>query len=166
MTIRVVLLLFALLASLNVRADFNDGVVALMMGDYDKAVQILLPLAETADHAYAQYFVGRMYAGGQGLEQDYDAAAQWYRKAAEKGVGEAQYRLGDLYQKGRGVPKDIEYAYGWYSVAAHLGNPKAKDAQQVSAQKLSDTEMAAAQELSQDLISKYGQTPKETSREQ
>ena len=166
MMTRVAILLIALLTGFNAHADFNDGVVALMMGDYEKAVQILMPLAETADHAYAQYFVGRMYAGGQGLEQDYDAAAKWYRKAAEKGVGEAQYRLGKLYQQGRGVPKDIEYAYGWYSVAAHLGNPKAKDAQQVSAQKLSDTEMAAAKELSQDLINKYGSTPKDTSRTQ
>ena len=164
MKIRLLISALILLMSLSARADFNDGVVALMMGDYEKAVQILMPLAETADHAYAQYFVGRMYAGGQGLEQNYDAAAEWYRKAAEKGVGDAQYRLGGLYQKGRGVPKDMEYAYGWYSVAAHLGNNKAKDAQQVSAAALSETEMQAAQELSQDLISKYGQTPKETSR--
>ncbi|MEM7466535.1 MAG: tetratricopeptide repeat protein [Pseudomonadota bacterium] len=164
MKIRSIFLAIALLFSTNALADFNDGVVALMMGDYDKAVQILMPLAETADHAYAQYFVGRMFAGGQGVEQDYDAAAKWYRKAAEKGVGDAQYRLGSLYQKGRGVPKDMEYAYGWYSVAAHLGNAKAKDAQQVSASNLNDSEMKAAQNLSEDLIQKYGKIPKETSR--
>ncbi len=166
MNIRKIVFVLALLTAVSARADFNDGVVALMMGDYEKAVSILMPLAETADHAYAQYFVGRMYAGGQGLTQDYDLAAEWYRKAAEKGVGDAQYRLGSLYQTGRGVPKDMEYAYSWYTVAAHLGNAKAKDAAKSSSEKLSEEEMKAASELSADLISKYGNPPKETSRVQ
>lgn len=164
MNIRKIIFALALLTSISAQADFNDGVVALMMGDYEKAVSILMPLAETADHAYAQYFVGRMYAGGQGLTQDYDLAAQWYRKASEKGVGDAQYRLGELYQSGQGVPKDMEYAYSWYTVAAHLGNAKAKNAAKTSAEQLSEDEMKAATELSADLISKYGEIPKETSR--
>ena len=164
MKIRPILCALVLFTSLSAQADFNDGVVALMMGDYEKAVNILMPLAETADHAYAQYFVGRMYAGGQGLTQDYDAAAKFYRQAAEKGVGDAQYRLAGLYQSGHGVPKDMEYAYSWYSVAAHLGNAKAKVGVKSSAESLSDDEMKAANELAADLIAKYGQVPKETSR--
>lgn len=164
MRARALIFGMALLVATTAKADFNDGVVALMMGDYEKAVNILMPLAETADHAYAQYFVGRMYAGGQGLSQDYDAAAQWYRKAAEKGVGDAQYRLGGLYQQGQGVPKDMEYAYSWFSVAAHLGNAKAKDAAASTAGTLTAEEMKAAEELSKDLIAKYGKTPKDTSR--
>ena len=39
-------------------ADFNDGVVALMEGKYDKALQVFLPLAQTSEHAFAQYFLG------------------------------------------------------------------------------------------------------------
>jgi uncharacterized protein len=166
MKTRQILFALVLFTSLSAHADFNDGVVALMMGDYEKAVNILLPLAETADHAYAQYFVGRMYAGGQGLTQDYDAAAKWYRQAAEKGVGDAQYRLGGLYQMGHGVPKDMEYAYSWYSVAAHLGNAKAQDGVNSAAASLSEDEMKAANELAADLIAKYGQPKKETSRVQ
>ena len=166
MKIKYFVLLFALALSAGARADFNNGVVALMMGEYDKALSILVPLAETADHAYAQYFVGRMYAGGQGVPQDYETAADWYRKAAEQGVGDAQYRLGGLYQNGNGVPKDLEYAYGWYTVASHLGNAKATEAVGESAKLLSADEMKAAETLSKDLISKYGQTPKETSRSQ
>ncbi|NNL99272.1 MAG: sel1 repeat family protein, partial [Gammaproteobacteria bacterium] len=105
-----------LLFSSHVAADFNDGVYALLTGEYDTALQHLVPLAETSDHAYAQYFLGRMYDRGQGVEQDYNVAAKWYRKASEKGVADAQYRLGNLYTEGTGVPRDLEYAYGWYSV--------------------------------------------------
>jgi len=159
------LLLLALCAT-GVRADFNDGVVALMMGDYDKALSILVPLAETADHAFAQYFVGRMYAAGQGVEKNMETAADWYRKAAELGVADAQYRLGTLYEEGDGVVRDIESAYGWYSVAAHLGNVKAAAAAETSKALLSPDEMKEAAALSADLIAKYGNAPRSTLRTQ
>ena len=166
MKLRLIAFFLTALLSLGARADFNDGVVALMMGDYEKALSILVPLAETADHAYAQYFVGRMHAAGQGVEKNAEEAAKWYRKAAELGVADAQFRLGGMYEAGDGVPKDMEYAYGWYSVAAHLGNAKAIDAVKVSANALSDGEMKEAQALSAELIEKFGKTPKETARTQ
>ena len=146
------------------RADFNDGVVALMSGNYDTALATFVPLAETSDHAYAQYFLGRMYAVGQGVEQNLGTAAGWYRKAAEKGVADASYRLGALYEHGKGVPSDMEYAYGWYSVAAHVGNAKGADALKKVAAKLSETEQTEAKKLSRNLIKKYGVVPKSTSR--
>ena len=148
------------------RADFNDGVLALMTGDNDKALKTFVPLAETADHAYAQYFLGRMYAEGRGVETNHEEAAKWFRKAAEKGVQDAQYRLGGCYERGEGVPKDMEYAYGWYSVAAHIGNPKAAEALKTVASKLSDTERKSADELSAEMIRKYGTVPQDTSRAQ
>lgn len=161
---RVVTILCMVLLSLDARADFNNGVVALMTGDYDKALSILVPLAETTDHPYAQYFVGRMYAAGQGVEKDLEAAAKWYRKASEHGVADAQYRLGGLYQSGQGVPRDMEYAYSWYTVAAHLGNAKAITALDDSADRLSSAELKEAQALSAELIEKYGKTPASTAR--
>jgi len=161
--------LLAVLLSLGIggaRADFNDGVLALMTGDNDKALQTFVPLAETSDHAYAQYFLGRMYAEGRGVEANPEEAAKWFRKAAEKGVQDAQFRLGGCYERGQGVPKDMEYAYGWYSVSAHIGNPKAAAAMKEAAAKLSEEEMKSAQELSREMIQKYGEVPKETSRTQ
>jgi len=150
----------------SAKADFNDGVLALMTGDNDKALQTFVPLAETSDHAYAQYFLGRMYAEGRGVEANHEEAAKWFRKAAEKGVQDAQFRLGGCYERGQGVPKDMEYAYGWYSVSAHIGNPKAAAAMKEAAARLSESEMKSAQELSQEMIRKYGAVPKETSRTQ
>ena len=81
-SIRMAMLVVALGLSGFAKADFNDGVVALSMGQYDQALQTFLPLAETSDHAYAQYFLGRMYADGRGVEQDkakaYPALLQVY----------------------------------------------------------------------------------------
>lgn len=153
-------------ALLPAHAEFNDGVLALMTGDNDKALKTFVPLAETSDHAYAQYFLGRMYAEGRGVEVDKDAAAQWYRKAAEKGVQDAQFRLGGCYERGEGVPKDMEYAYGWYSVSAHIGNPKAAAAMKAAEAQLTAEEKMSAMKLSQEMIQKYGKVPKETSRTQ
>ncbi|HMM76774.1 MAG TPA: tetratricopeptide repeat protein [Gammaproteobacteria bacterium] len=151
---------------LPAQADFNDGVLALMMGDNDKALKTFVPLAETSDHAYAQYFLGRMYAEGRGVEVDKEAAAKWFRKAAEKGVQDAQFRLGGCYERGEGVPKDMEYAYGWYSVSAHIGNPKAAAAMKAAEAKLSPEEKESATELSQEMIQKYGTVSENTSRTQ
>jgi TPR repeat protein len=158
-------LVLVLLAA-GARADFNDGVVALMTGKYEEALQTFVPLAETSNHAYAQYFLARMYTDGQGVERDAERAAEWYRKAAEQGVADAQYRLGELYENGEGVPGDMEYAYAWYSVAAHLGNAKGTQAMREAKAALSAPELVQADKLSRDLIKKYGVIPKSTARSQ
>ena len=159
------LLLLALTAG-TARADFNDGVVALMMGKYEQALQTFVPLAETSDHAFAQYFLGRMYAAGQGVEKSSETAAGWYRKAAEKGVADAQVRLGEMYENGDGVPADMEYAYGWYSVAAHLGNPTGNEGQERAMGALSAAERVEAEKLAREFIKQYGNVPKSTARQQ
>lgn len=163
----LIAVLFAVsLLPTSAHADFNNGVVALMMSDYELALQTFLPLAETSDHGFAQYFLGRMYADGQGVDKNLETAASWYRKAAEKGIADAQYRLGQMYETGHGAPSDLEYAYGWYSVAAHLGNAKGIAASQQTRQKMSDSERVEADKLSRDLIEQYGKADKTTLRAQ
>lgn len=154
------LLAFALAAPAH--ADFNDAVVAHAMGDYERALQTLVPLAETSDHAYAQYYLGVMYANGQGVEQDYEEAAQWYRRAAEKGVAAAQAKLGQLYERGLGVPKDMEFAYAWYGVASSLGNGRAAGYIEKTRQKMNPRELEEAQQLADEYIARYGEAPKGT----
>lgn len=155
-----------LLVASHAHADFNDGVVALMAGKFDIALKTFVPLAETNNHAYAQYFLGRMYERGEGVEKDAKVAAKWYRKAAEKGVNDAQFRLATMYENGAGVPKDLEYAYGWYSVAAHLGSNKALPALEHAKGQMRDDELVEADKLSRELIGKYGTVPESTSRMQ
>ena len=54
-----------------------------MLQDYAAAVKWYRRAAEQG-HASAQFNLGVMYDGGQGVLQDYAAAVKWYRRAAEQ----------------------------------------------------------------------------------
>jgi TPR repeat protein len=69
----------------------------------------------------AQYAVGNGYYFGRGVHRDYQAAMDWYLRAAEQGHATAQSNIGYLYQNGRGVPKDYSRAMEWYRKAAEQG---------------------------------------------
>lgn len=60
---------------------------------------------------------GSLYARGQGVAQDYAAAAAWSAKAADQGDATAQYNLGIMYARGLGVPRDYVQAHKWFSLA-------------------------------------------------
>jgi TPR repeat protein len=62
-------------------------------------------LAEHGD-TDAQSRLGALYYNGEGVPQDYAAAAKWFRLAAEQGNPEAQNNLGMLYADGTGVTQD------------------------------------------------------------
>jgi hypothetical protein len=66
---------------------------------------------------------GQMAYDGDGVEQDYVAAANWFRIAAEQGSSRAQHNLALMYESGEGVPKDYSEAAKWYHMAAEQGNP-------------------------------------------
>ena len=69
--------------------------------------------------------MGNSYYYGQGVSQDYNEAAKWYRKAAEQGYEKAQYNLGNSYYYGRGVSQDYNEAAKWYRKAAEQGDADA-----------------------------------------
>jgi len=155
----IAVLFLCLIASLPVRADFNDGVVAYLMGQYKKAYSTMRSLAESSDHGYAQYYVGMMHLNGQGVEQDYDEAGRWFRKASEQSIPQAQYKLGMLYFEGQGLPQDYEFAYAWFRTGAVHSHSKSIQAISTAREKLSEEELKEAEKLTADLIAKYG--PKE-----
>ncbi|WP_432760534.1 tetratricopeptide repeat protein [Neisseria lactamica] len=62
-----------------------------------------------------------MYANGQGVRQDDEQAAQWFRKAAEQGNAKAQFNLGLMYANGQGVRQDDAQAVQWFRKAAEQG---------------------------------------------
>ena len=126
-----------LLLALPVRADFtlgltapawagfDEGVAAYQRGDYAAALREWRPLAEHGD-AEAQFRLGQMYHGGEGVPQDYAEAAKWYRKAAEQGATNGQFGLGSIYKFGLGVPQDYAEAAKWYRKAADQGDALAQ----------------------------------------
>jgi TPR repeat protein len=109
------LMLAASSAGLVAAGPFEAAVAAYEKGlaahekAYATALRLLRPLAEQGN-AVAQYNLGVMYAQGQGVSQDYAAAASWYLKAAEQGNAVAQYNIGVMYEDGQGVPQDYAVA--------------------------------------------------------
>src|SRR3984957_2338166 len=124
------LMLAASSAGLVAAGPFEAAVAAYEKGlaahekAYATALRLLRPLAEQGN-AVAQYNLGVMYAQGQGVSQDYAAAASWYLKAAEQGNADAQVNLGILYGMGQGVPQDYAAAHMWFNLAAARGNKDA-----------------------------------------
>jgi hypothetical protein len=112
---------------LSGRADagpLEDGNVAMHKHDYASALQILGPLAKQGN-AVAQFNLGYLFDEGQGVSQNYDFAATWYRKAADQGLVEAQYVLSYYYRRGRGRQQDTVKAHMWMNLAAAGGLPHA-----------------------------------------
>src|SRR5262249_35230744 len=112
--------LIAWLVAADADADFKAGLDAYNRGDFAAALREWQPYAEKGD-AHAQYNLGLLYASGQGIPQDLQKAAEWYRKAAEQGVSAAQYNLGVMYANGQGVKKDPQQAANWFQKAADQG---------------------------------------------
>ena len=76
----------------------------------------------------AQFNLGRCYANGRGVKQDWQKAVEWYAKAAEQGDAVAQCNLGICYANGQGVKQDRQKAIEWYTKAAQQGDEYAKEA--------------------------------------
>ncbi len=93
--------------------------VSFDRANYATALKVWLPLAEGGDPA-AQTNVGEIFEKGLGVPPDHQAAATWYRRAADRGYSRAAINLGQLYEQGLGVPKDTGQALGWYRKAAGL----------------------------------------------
>jgi uncharacterized protein len=76
------------------------------------------PIVVAHGSARALGRLGFRYENGFGVPQNYIAAADLYRRAAEQGDAFAQARLGLSYDKGHGVPLDHILAYKWLDLAA------------------------------------------------
>ena len=127
-TLRPLLLAVAIsctLIPIGAMAGFKEGEAAYVKGDYANALKELKPLA-TKGNAKAQYFLGLMYAKGEGVAQDYMGAAWHYGLAAAQGHAGALNNLGVMYDKGQGVAPDHTEAARLYGLAAAKGNADAQ----------------------------------------
>lgn len=84
----------------------------------------VLALAEIGN-ADAQFELGAMYHDGDGAEQDYAQALEWYEKAAKAGNRQAQFNLGLMYKNGEGMAPDLTLARRWFTRSADAGDMRA-----------------------------------------
>ena len=73
------------------------------------------------------YDMGERCYDGRGAPRDYQAASQWFAKAAALGHAKAQANLGMMFALGRGVPKDIAAARRFLDQAARQGDKSAAE---------------------------------------
>jgi Sel1 repeat len=87
----------------------------------------LLAKANAGDAA-SQVAAGECYAAGKDVPRDLKAAAEWYRKAADKGDVAGEMHLAALYRDGGGktFPRDMVQAAEWYRKAAEQGDVTAQ----------------------------------------
>ena len=85
-SLRNVLLLSLTLGAIQpVFAGFDEGLAAYNKKDYAMVLKEWRPLAARGN-AQAQFKLGWMYEGGQGVSSNDKQAVAWFRKAAEQGV--------------------------------------------------------------------------------
>lgn len=117
---------FGPMTSAEQEALFDQGIAAYDAGDYARAFEIWLPLAQTGNMS-AQRNVANMLRQGVGTEQDLPRAVYFYRRAAEAGLVNAMINLGAMLRAGDGVDRpDPEAAIQWFYTAARAGDPRAQ----------------------------------------
>lgn len=109
----------------SAREYYEKAVVYDNQGDYSQAYINYYIAAEMGD-ADAQNSVGHYCYNGLGTKQDYQAAANWFQKAANQNQKIACRNLGLCFEYGRGVPMDKKQALAYYEKAVSLGHDGAK----------------------------------------
>ena len=69
--------------------------------------------AASVNDITAQFFLARCYESGIGVEKDKTEAFRLYRRAAERGLGDAMYYLASCYKYGIGVSRDVSRSNEW-----------------------------------------------------
>ena len=112
-------MVLAVMWAAPVWAGLDEGMSALMRGDYETALKEIKPVAEQGN-GFAQRQIGQMYKEGLGVPQDYQESVRWYRLAEKNGT-EANFPLGEMYFYGQGVSLDYAEAMKRFRTAAEQG---------------------------------------------
>ena len=105
----------------------------------------LLKQAANNGNRIAMHDYGHYFATGTAMDApDFSAAANWFLKAAERGVLDSQFNLGVLYQEGSGVTKSLTDSYVWYAIAGAQGDELAVQRTQLLERQMSADELDLA----------------------
>ncbi|MGB3501838.1 MAG: tetratricopeptide repeat protein [Mesorhizobium sp.] len=99
----------------------DEAFGAFQRGLYITALNLALPRAEKGDLA-AMTLVAEIYGRGLGVPLDEKKAAEWYEKAADKGVPEARFQLALILLDGKHAKADPVRARTLMQAAADAGN--------------------------------------------
>lgn len=104
---------------------FDEGLRAFDEGRPKRAYDLWLSIAVQGDLA-AMRNLAYLLQHGLGVEADAHEAANWYSRAAKRGLTSAQVNLAAMFQDGEGVPQNYKLAAQWYARAARAGHAHAQ----------------------------------------
>ncbi len=110
-----------LLASFKVHADFQEAVEAYELGNYKRALQNFVPLAQRGN-AKALFNIGFMIESGKGVPANPTLAIKWYKRAYKLKHRNAPFNIALIYYNDSKGKQDYVKAMEWYKKAAALGN--------------------------------------------
>lgn len=112
--------------------DTLAGYDAMVRGDQDEALRFWRS-READNDAAALYYIGRAYAEGEGVSQDWELAKNYFQKSANLGNGKSMNYLGIMHQNGHAFRKSVltaikhyksaglqNYAAGYYNIGLIL----------------------------------------------
>lgn len=105
----------------------EDARAAYDREDYATALPLYQQLASQGDPT-AQFALGMMNLGGEGLARDPAAALKWFRLSAAQGNALGHIGLGSMYADGRGVPQDHVRANMWFYLGELSGRAMSAEA--------------------------------------
>lgn len=89
--------------------------------DASAAVDCFQRVLAEKDCEVAAYNLAERYFSGEGVEQNYEKAIYFHRKAARKGYPDAIAQLGHMYIHGDGLPKNEKLGVSYLRKAIKLG---------------------------------------------
>jgi len=115
-----------LLSHIANASDFSkQGLTAMEKNQPAKAIDFFQKGVK-AGEAESQFYLGRMYESGIGLDQNMTLAMELYKKAADKKYARAINQLGLLHLGAPGVLQNFDKAVIYLSKAADSGNAEAQ----------------------------------------
>lgn len=125
-------------------AVYGEAIAKLKNKSFREASELFRIGAERG-HRDSQYYLGLMYAKGDGVKQNYKMAHDWLEKAAMNGFPKAMYHLGEMYVWGDGVEVDYEKATVWFWLATGFGDKYAQKRLRTIATRINAEQLAEAE---------------------
>ena len=115
-------------AELVADETLENGLEAAQRGDYAEAYWLWRPLAD-AGIARAQHQIGWLYANGNGLRVNLEAAIDWWTRAARSGHADSAFAIGMAYLNGEPgeLEQDFAKASEWLVRSADEGSADAPE---------------------------------------
>lgn len=147
-------LLSFVLPCVAIAGPFEDSLAAFKAGNKAEGLRLTRIAAEQGNAA-AQFRLGQFLSDGDGVEQNYKEAANWFLRAAEQGNDAAQEALARAFFFGRGVPQEYLEAHKWANLAlANAADEVARESHltflESIAEKLTPEQVVEAQKLARD----------------